>query len=161
MYRLFIDYRWLNENTVDEHYPLSSLEEILDKLSGSKVFSTLDLKSWYHQVHMRPEDIEKTALMFGRGHYQFLLMPFGLKKSLLTFQRLMDKFLCGLGDEYYCQIYMDDLIVFSKLPNMHPAHLREVFQCVREFGLRLSCEKLCFCLTEIKFLGHIISEKGV
>lgn len=120
---MVIDYRKLNENTADERYPLPRLEDILDRLAGARVFPTLDLKSGYHQVRMREEDIEKTAFTFGRGHYEFTKMPFGLKNAPLTFQRLMDEFLRGLGEDY-CQIYMDDLIVFSPSLSHHMDHLK-------------------------------------
>lgn len=159
-YRLVIDYRKLNENTVEERYPLPRLEDILDRLAGARVFSTLDLKSGYHQVRMKEDDIAKTAFTFSRGHYEFTRMPFGLKNAPLTFQRLMDEFLRGLGEDY-CQIYMDDLIVFSSSTASHRDHLKLVFERVREFGLRLSREKSSFFQTEIKFLGHRISEHGV
>ncbi|MGR0243413.1 reverse transcriptase family protein, partial [Klebsiella pneumoniae] len=77
---------------MDEKYPIPKLEDILDRLNGAKVFSTLDLKSGYHQIRMHPEDQQKTAFTFERGHFEFTRMPFGLKNAPITFQRLMDEF---------------------------------------------------------------------
>lgn len=159
-YRVVIDYRKLNENTVDEKYPIPRFEDILDRLSGARIFSTLDLKAGYHQIRMHPRDRCKTAFSFERGHYEFTRMPFGLKNAPITFQRLMDEFLRGV-EESFCQVYMDDLLVFSPSESQHIEHLRRVFDRVREFGLKLSDEKSLLGKGQIKFLGHTISEEGV
>ena len=102
-YRVVVDYRRLNDNTVDEKYPIPRFEDILDRLSGAVVFSTLDLKAGYHQIRMHPKDQHKTAFTFERGHYEFTRMPFGLKNAPITFQRLMDEFLRGIDDSV-CQV---------------------------------------------------------
>lgn len=159
-YRVVIDYRKLNDNTVDEKYPIPRFDDILDRLHGSTIFSTLDLKAGYHQIKMHPRDQHKTAFSFERGHYEFTRMPFGLKNAPITFQRLMDEFLRGL-DEGVCQVYMDDLLVFSKTEEEHVDHLRSVFQRIRKFGLKLSSEKSLLGQARINFLGHIISSDGV
>lgn len=159
-YRVVVDYRKLNEATKDERYPLPRVEDILDRLSGATIFSTLDLKSGYHQVKMAEEDIGKTAFSWERGHFEFVRMPFGLKGAPLTFQRLMDELQRGLGEDF-SQVYMDDLIVFSKSEDDHVQHLRAVFDRIREFGLKLSHEKSKFGLREIRFLGHVVSRDGV
>lgn len=159
-YRVVVDFRKLNENTVDEKYPIPRFEDILDRLSGATVFSTLDLKAGYHQIRMHPDDQHKTAFTFERGHFQFTRMPFGLKNAPITFQRLMDELLRGI-EETFCQIYMDDLLVFSKNEREHAEHLRKVLARLRQFGLKLSEEKSIIGQKEIKFLGHSISEQGV
>lgn len=159
-YRVVIDYRQLNDNTVDERYPIPRFEDILDRLGGATIFSTLDLKSGYHQIRMHPRDQHKTAFTFERGHYEFTRMPFGLKNAPITFQRFMDEFLRGL-DEAFCQIYMDDLLVFSASESQHQDHLRRVFARMREFGLKLSKEKSLLGRDEIAFLGHVVSREGV
>lgn len=159
-YRVVVDYRKLNELTVDEKYPLPRFEDILDRMSGATVFSTLDLKAGYHQIRLHPRDQHKTAFTFERGHWEFTRMPFGLKNAPLTFQRLMDEFLRGI-DESMCQVYMDDLIVFSRTEREHARHLREVFNRVRQFGLKLSGEKTILGKEKINFLGHSVSKEGV
>ncbi|KAL1109929.1 hypothetical protein AAG570_014130 [Ranatra chinensis] len=112
-YRVVVDFRELNKRTRTERYPLPRLEEMLDRMNGAKVFSILDLKAGYHQIRMHPGDVEKTAFQFERGKYEYLRMPFGLKTAPTTFQRLMDEFLEGL-DPNTIQIYMDDIVVFSR-----------------------------------------------
>lgn len=159
-YRVVIDYRKLNENTTDEKYPIPRFEDILDRLAGATIFSTLDLKAGYHQIRMHPRDQHKTAFSFERGHYEFTRMPFGLKNAPITFQRLMDEFLRGI-DEDFCQVYMDDLLVFSRTEEQHVDHFCKVFERIRAFGLRLSTEKSILGQGEIKFLGHTISKAGV
>ncbi|MGR0202295.1 reverse transcriptase family protein, partial [Klebsiella pneumoniae] len=91
---------------------------------------------------------------------QFTRMPFGLKNAPMTFQRLMDEFLRGL-DEAFCQVYMDDLLIFSKGEAQHLTHLNQVFSRLRDFGLKLSTEKSTLGQARIEFLGHVISEEGV
>ena len=159
-YRLVIDFRELNRRTREEKYPLPRVEDILDRMHGARVFSVLDLKSGYHQIQMRDEDIAKTAFSFERGHFEFLRMPFGLRNAPSTFQRLMDEVLEGL-DENFCQIYMDDIIIFSRDERAHDKDLRRLFERLRRYGLKIAKEKSHFYKSEVKFMGHVISEKGV
>lgn len=159
-YRVVVDFRKLNDNTVDERYPIPRLDDILDRLGGATIFSTLDLKAGYHQIRMHPRDQHKTAFTFERGHFEFTRMPFGLKNAPVTFQKLMDEFLRGL-DESVCQVYMDDLLVFSKNEDTHRRDLRSVFNRLREFGLKLSSEKSIIGHKQINFLGHTISKEGI
>ncbi|KAL1129574.1 hypothetical protein AAG570_012519 [Ranatra chinensis] len=112
-YRVVVDYRELNKRTKTEKYPIPRLEEMIDRMSGSEIFSVIDLKSGYLQIPMETRDIEKTSFQFERGKYEFVRMPFGLKNAPITFQRMIDGFLLGL-DESFIQAYMDDLIIFSK-----------------------------------------------
>jgi RNase H-like domain found in reverse transcriptase/Reverse transcriptase (RNA-dependent DNA polymerase)/Integrase zinc binding domain len=159
-YRVVVDYRELNKRTKTEKYPLPRLEEMLDRMAGATVFSTLDLKAGYHQIRMCERDKEKTAFQFGRGKFEFVRMPFGLKNAPSTFQRLMDEFLLGL-DEQVVQAYMDDIIVFSRTRKEHQTHLKQVLERLREFKLRISGEKSSFFKSEVKFMGHIVSKEGV
>ncbi|KAL1123026.1 hypothetical protein AAG570_002114 [Ranatra chinensis] len=138
-YRVVVDFRELNKRTRTERYPLPRLEEMLDRMHGAKVFSIVDLKAGYHQIRMHPGDVEKTAFQFERGKYEYLRMPFGLKTAPTTFQRLMDEFLEGL-DPNEIQVYMDDIIVFSKSEAEHCTHLGQLLKRLREFGLKASEE---------------------
>ena len=159
-YRVVVDYRALNKRTKPDRYPLPHFGDMVDRMWGAKIFSTLDLKSGYHQILMDPRDAEKTAFTFKRGHYEFIRMPFGLSNAPATFQRLMDEFLVGLSEDYV-QVYMDDIIVFSEDVHVHREHLLELLDRLREFNLRVSLDKTRLFCKEVRFMGHILSEEGV
>jgi hypothetical protein len=109
-YRVVVDYRELNLRTVTKKYPLLRLKDMLDLMAGASVFSTLGLKSGYHQILMADNDIPKIAFSFERGHNEFVRMPFGLENAPVTFQRVLDELLTGLGADY-TQIDMDDISI--------------------------------------------------
>ena len=158
--RFCVDYRKLNAVTRKDAYPLPRIDDTHDTLAGSKLFSTLDLISGYWQVEMSPEDQEKTAFCTPDGLFEFKVMPFGLCNAPATFQRLMDMVLAGL-QWTNCLVYLDDVIILGKTFEEHLRNLKEVFQCLREAGLRLKPSKRNLCLEEVEFLGHIVSAKGV
>lgn len=116
-----VDYRKLNEKTVDDRYPMPNITEILDKLGRCQYFTTLDLASGFHQIEVHPKDIEKTAFSVDGGLYEYLRMPFGLKNATATFQRVMDHVLRDLIGKC-CLVYMDDIIVFSTSLQEHFGH---------------------------------------
>jgi hypothetical protein len=95
-WRMIVDYRTLNEKTIEDAYPLSNITEILDLLRSAKYFSVFDLASGFHQIPMHKSDAQKTAFSTSHGHYHFSIMPFGLKNKPATYQRLMDQILSGL-----------------------------------------------------------------
>ncbi|KAL1139239.1 hypothetical protein AAG570_006225 [Ranatra chinensis] len=159
-YRVVVDFKELNKYTRPEKYPLPRLEEMLDRMNGATVFSLLDLKAGYHQIRMHEADCEKTAFQFGRGKYEFTRMPFGLRNAPTTFQRLMDEFLEGLNEDAI-QVYMDDIIVFSRSEQEHGRHLRQLLHRLKEFGLKASCEKSSFFNASVKFMGHVLSWEGI
>ena len=159
-FRVVVDYRALNLKTKPDKYPLPLLDAMIDKMSGACWFSTLDLKSGYHQIRMHPRDAGKTAFTFDRGHYEFTRMPFGLRNAPSTFQRLMDEFLEGLEEEWI-QVYMDDLVIFSRNIEEHRDHLMKVISRLKEFNLRVSVDKKQLGKREVRFMGHILSESGV
>ena len=153
-------YRKLNTVTKKDCYPIPRIDETIDKLGKAKVFTTLDLKSGYWQVAMADSDKEKTAFTTRSGHWQFTVMPFGLCNAPATFQRLMDLVL----DEYkfeFVLVYLDDIIIYSNTFEDHLLHLDSVFKKIQEAGLTLKFDKCTFAASELKFLGHIITEKGV
>ncbi|KAL1129482.1 hypothetical protein AAG570_012427 [Ranatra chinensis] len=133
---------------------------MLDRMNGASAFSILDLKAEYHQIRMHEADCEKTAFQFERGNYEFTCMPFGLKNAPTTFQRLMDEFTEGL-DEGAIQVYMDDIIMFSRSEQEHGEHLVQLFRRLKEFGLKVSREKTMFFQPSVKFLEYILSERGI
>ena len=123
--RFCLDYRRLNAITVRDSYPLPRMDECIDSLGDAKIFTTLDCNSGYWQIPVRPEDREKTTFTSHEGLYWFLRMPFGLRNAPATFQRFVDITLSGLTWKT-CLVYLDDIIVFSKTPAEHMAHLDAV-----------------------------------
>ena len=159
-WRVVIDYRKLNDITIGDSYPLPNITDILDKLGHSTYFTTLDLASGFHQVEVDPKDIPKTAFNTPYGHYEFLRMPFGLKNAPATFQRAMDSVLYGLQGER-CFVYLDDIVVFASSLQEHEQKLTEVFDRLRQHGLKIQPDKCEFLRKEVGYLGHIISSDGV
>lgn len=159
-WRMVIDYRKLNDKTVDDRYPLPNITEILDKLGRCMYFTSLDLASGFHQIEVDPRDIEKTAFSVENGHYEYVRMPFGLKNAPSTFQRVMDNVLRDLiGKE--CLVYIDDIVVFSVSLEEHIEKLTKVFQRLREWNLKIQVDKCHFLKKEIEFLGHVVSQDGI
>lgn len=158
--RFCVDYRKLNAVTVKDSYPLPRIEDILDQLSGNFWFSTLDLKSGYWQVKVSSEDKEKTAFSVDNGLWQFKVMPFGLCNAPATFERLMEKVLQDILSKV-CLVYLDDVIVFSKTFEEMMANLRKVFLRLRAANLKINSQKCSLFGKEVKYLGHIVSERGI
>jgi len=159
--RFCVDYRELNKRTVRDALSLPRIEETLDALAGAKYFSCLDLKNGYWQVEMAEKDKEKTAFTVGPlGFYEFNSMPFGLTNSPATFQRLMQT--C-MGDLHLaiCLLFLDDIIIYSSTWEQHLERLEAVFRRLQEYGLKLKPSKCSFAKTEVKYLGHIVSEDGI
>lgn len=158
--RLVIDYRAVNEKTIDDRYPIPNIEDILDKLGRCQYFTTLDLASGYHQIQMHPESINKTAFNTDHGHYEFLRMPFGLKNSPATFQRVMDDLLRDVLNKF-CLVYLDDIIIFSPSLDEHIKHLKLVFEKLKNANLKLQLDKCEFLRKETEYLGHVITPDGI
>lgn len=159
-WRLVIDFRKLNEKTIDDKYPIPNITDVLDKLGKCQYFTTLDLASGFFQVEMNSRDIPKTAFNVEHGHFEFLRMPMGLKNSPSTFQRVMDNVLRGLQNEI-CLVYLDDIVVFSTSLQEHIVNLERVFNRLRESNFKIQLDKSEFLKLETAYLGHIISRDGV
>ncbi|XP_050507921.1 uncharacterized protein LOC126885399 [Diabrotica virgifera virgifera] len=159
-WRVVIDYRKLNECTIDDKYPLPNISDLLDQLGKCQYFTTLDLASGFHQIEIDPKDIPKTAFSVENGHYEFTRMPFGLKNAPSTFQRVMDNILLGILNER-CLVYMDDIIVYSPTIHDHIFRLTEVFKRLRNANLKIQPDKCEFLRKEVAYLGHLITQDGV
>ena len=159
--RFCIDYRKLNKVTIQDSQALPRIDDSLDALGGAKWFSTLDLKSGFHQIGIREEDKPKTAFCIpGGGLWQFKVMPFGATTSPAVFERLMERVFAGLT-YVTLLIYLDDIIIYGKTFEIHLENLKEVLRRLKEANLKLNAEKCLFFQTEVTFLGHLISEKGI
>lgn len=160
-YRLVIDYRALNEITIADPYLLPNINEILDLIGNKKYFDVLDLKSGFHQVRMRESDIHKTAFsIHPLGRWEFVVLPFGLKNSARTFQRVINKVL-GAYINKICYNYIDDIIIFGDTVEELDEKFGLIATALIKAGLKLEPEKCEFSKTEVCFLGHIISEEGI
>ncbi|KAJ9514337.1 hypothetical protein QJQ45_012260 [Haematococcus lacustris] len=138
--RMCIDYRQLNKITLRDQYPLPRIDDLFDKLSGCKVFSSLDLQAGYHQIRITPEDVPKTAFRTPEGHFQFKVLCFGLTNAPATFQRVMnDAFATVLGK--CALVYLDDILVMSRSVQDHLLHLKQVFELLRKNKLYAKVSK--------------------
>ena len=159
--RFCIDFRKLNSLTVKDSHPLPRICETLESLAGAAHFSTFDMNSGFWQVPMDEESKQYTAFTLGSmGLYECESMLFGLCNTPPTFQRLMQNCL-GELNLTYCLIYLDDVIVFSDTPDEHLQRIRVVFDCLREHGLKLKPSKCEVFKSEINYLAHHVSQKGV
>ncbi len=159
--RICIDYHKLNAHTVRDSYTLLHMDEILNKLHGSRYFSALDLKWGYWQVPLTQAAWEMTAFTVGPlGFYEFLHMPFGLTNAPSTFQRLMETAFNEVHLSWIL-IYLDDIIILSSTVDEQIARLRLVFQKLRDTGLKLKPSKCQWFLRKVKYLGHIVSADGI
>ena len=158
--RMCVDYRRVNARVKQDAYPLPRIEETLEALSGATCFSALDLASAYNQVQVSPENQHKTAFVTPMGLYEFTRMPFGLSTAPATFQRLMG---IVFRDEILeiLLVYLDDIIVYSRSIQEHLQRLEIVFCKLQQHGLKLEASKCAFFKKEVKFLGHVVSSKGV
>lgn len=158
--RLCIDYRALNKKTVKDSYPMPVIDDQLDRLSGKRYFTSLDLKSGYYQIPMSVESRHLTAFVTPDGHYEYTRMPFGLVNAPAVFQHMMNK---ALGKDRYelAMPYLDDLLSPAATVTEGLKKLRKIFGSLREAGLTLNLNKCSFFATSLDYLGFELSETGL
>ncbi len=155
-----IDHRILNSQTVKFPYPLPLVPAALEELHGARIFSKLDLRSAYNLIRIRPGDEWKTAFITPTGHYEYLVMPYGLANSPSVFQGFMNEVFRQFLHQFII-VYIDDILIYSRNQAEHRHHVEQVLQKLREHHLYLKLEKCEFHRHIIQFLGYVISPQGV
>ena len=158
--RMCIDYQQINKVTVKKKYPLPRIEDLFNQLKGAGVFSKIDLRSGYYQLRVKDVDVPKTAFRTRYGHYEFLVLPFGLTNAQTAFMDLMNRVFRPYLDQFVV-VFIDDILVYSRDEQEHEQHLKIVLQTLREKKLYAKLSKCDFWLKEISFLGHIVSVEGI
>lgn len=160
-FRFCVDYRKLNAVTIPDSYPMQSLPKVIKGMGGSaKIRSTLDMKSGFWQVDLTPEARERTAFSTPLGLFQFKVMPFGLRNSPATFQRLMGEVFRGY-EGVFLKVYLDDVIFYSNSLEEHAVHLDKGLHRLQQHGLTCNKKKSVLLKETIPFLGHLVNETGI
>jgi hypothetical protein len=154
--RTCIDYRALNKKTIKNQYPIPRIDELMDELHGAFFFSNIDLCSGYHQISMKEQDIEKTTFQCHFGHFEFLVMPFRLTNAPATFQSCTNHIFKGQLRKSVL-VFFNDILVYRKTWLEHMGHLEEVLSIMEAQSLYAKESKCEFGMTELLYLGHIIS----
>ncbi|GJV45424.1 putative reverse transcriptase domain-containing protein [Tanacetum coccineum] len=155
-----IDYRELNKLTVKNRYPLPRIDDLFDQLQGSSVYSKIDLRSGYHQLRVREEDIPKTAFRTRYGHYEFQVMPFGLTNAPAVFMDLMNR-VCKPYLDKFVIVFIDDILIYSKNKQEHEEHLKLILELLKKEELYAKFSKCEFWIPKVQFLGHVIDSEGI
>ncbi|GJR88203.1 putative reverse transcriptase domain-containing protein [Tanacetum coccineum] len=155
-----IDYRELNKLTVKNRYPLPRIDDLFDQLQGSSVYSKIDLRSGYHQLRVRDEDIPKTAFRTRYGHYEFQVMPFGLTNAPAVFMDLMNR-VCKPYLDKFVIVFIDDILIYSRNKEEHADHLRIILELLKKEKLYAKFSKCDFWISIVQFLGHVIDSQEI
>ncbi|KAJ9541742.1 hypothetical protein OSB04_028248 [Centaurea solstitialis] len=158
--RMCIDYRELNKITIKNRYPLPRIDDLFDQLQGGTYFSKTDLRSRYHHMRVREEDIAKTAFRTRYGHYEFLVMPFGLTNAPAVFMDLMNR-VCRPYLDKFVIVFIDDILIYSQSKKDHEQHLRLILELLKAEKLYAKFSKCEFWIREVHFLGHVVNDEGI
>ncbi|GJV13685.1 putative reverse transcriptase domain-containing protein [Tanacetum coccineum] len=159
-FRMCIDYRELNKLTVKNRYPLPRIDDLFDQLQGSSIYSKIDLRSGYHQLRVREQDISKTAFRTRYGHYEFQVMPFGLTNAPAVFMDLMNR-VCKPYLDKFVIVFIDDILIYSKDEKEHEEHLKAILELLKKEQLYAKFSKCEFWIPKVQFLGHVIDSRGI
>ncbi|GKA03186.1 putative reverse transcriptase domain-containing protein, partial [Tanacetum coccineum] len=152
--------RNFSELTIKNCYPLPRIDDLFDQLQGSQYFSKIDLRSGYHQLRVHENDIPKIVLRTRYGHFEFIVMPFGLMNAPLVFIDLMNR-VCRPYIDKFVIVFIDDILIYSKTKEKHEMHLGLVLDLLKKEKLYVKFSKCEFWLRELQFLGHVINSDGI
>ena len=158
--RMCVDFRALNQLTIKNKYPLPRVDELFDQLGGARYFTELDLRSGYHQIRIREQDVPKSAFRTKFGHYEFLVLSFGLTNAPAMFMSHMDEVLHPYIGKFIV-VFLDDILIYSKTKKEHLEHLTKVFDLLQANQLYAKQSKCDFFMKQIHYLGHIVSSNGI
>jgi hypothetical protein len=153
-------YRPLNTVTIKNKYPIPHIDILFDQLAEAQVFSKIDLRSGYHQIKIRTEDIPKMAFSMTYDFYEYLVMSFGLTNAPAHLMYLMNSIFMEELDKFII-VFIDDILVYSKSMEEHEEHLRVILQQLRDHQLYVKFSKCEFWINEVSFLGHVKSPEGI
>ena len=145
---------------IKNRYPLPRIDDLFDQFRGVRVYSKIDLRTGYHQLRVREIDIPKTVFRTRYGHFEFTVMPFGLTNAPAALMDLMHRVFQPYLDQFVV-VFVDDTLIYSQSEWEHEYHLRIVLQLLRDHQLYAKFSKCEFWLTEVRFLGHVVSASGV
>ena len=158
--RMCVDYRQLNKMTIKNKYPLPRIDDLMDQLHGSTVFSKINLWSGYHQILVKDDDVQKTAFKSRYGHYEYVVVPFGVTNAPAVFMDYMNRIFRHFLDKFVV-VFIEDILIYSRTQEEHAEHLRLVLGVLREKQLYAKLSKCKFWMGEVQFLGHVLSAQGI
>ena len=159
-WRICIDFTDLNKACPKDPFPLPHVDQLIDATAGHQLLTFMDAYAGYNQIPMAEQDVPKTAFIMDRGLYCYRVMPFGLKNAGATYQRMVNKMFEGqIGRNM--EVYVDDMLVKSTLAKHHIADLKETFDVLRGYGLKLNPSKCAFGVGAGKLLGFMVSNRGI
>ncbi|GKB30544.1 putative reverse transcriptase domain-containing protein [Tanacetum coccineum] len=158
-FRMCIDYRKLNKLTIKNRYPLPRIDDLFEQLQGSSMYSKINLRSGYHQLRIKEEDIPVTTFRTQYGHFEFQVMPFGLTNTPAVFMDLMNR-VCKPYLDKFVIVFIDDILIYSKDKEEHGEHLKIILEPLKKEQLYAKFSKCDFWLDLVQFLGHVIDNKG-
>ncbi|GJU95567.1 putative reverse transcriptase domain-containing protein [Tanacetum coccineum] len=163
-FRMCIDYRELNKLIVKNRYPLPRIDDLFDQLQGSSIYSKIDLRSGYHQLRVREEDIPKNAFRTRYGHYEFRVMPFGLTNAPAVFMDIMNRVMNRVCKPYldkFVIVFIEDILIYSRNEKEHEEHLKTILELLKKEELYAKFSKCKIWINMVKFLGHVIDSSGI